>query len=102
VALGGQLFGLSVTDVPDAQLYMTEDFVLHGMKAPCADAGYVRHALITARLPNGATRMMMPGPVPTRSTDPSGWVMQGMRAARNGRMIMEGIGADRIGWRLSA
>jgi alkylation response protein AidB-like acyl-CoA dehydrogenase len=92
LALAGQLFGLWVTDAPDARVCLTEDFVLHGIKAPCSGAGYVRHALITARLPNGETRMMMIGPVASRNADPSGWVMQGMRAARNGRMIMEGIG----------
>ncbi len=91
LALDGQLFGLWVTDAPDAQVYLTEDLVLHGTKAPCSGAGHVRHALITARLPDGATRMVIIGPVPARNADPSGWVMQGMRAARNGRIIMEGI-----------
>ena len=92
LALAGQLFGLWVTDAPDAQVRLTEEFVLHGMKAPCSGAGDVRHALITARLPSGETRMVMIGPVPLQNADPSGWVMQGMRAARNGSLIMEGIG----------
>ena len=92
LALDGQLFGLWVTDAPDAQVRLTEDLVLHGMKAPCSGAGDVRHALITARLPSGETRMVMIGPVPLQNADPSGWVMQGMRAARNGSLIMEGIG----------
>jgi hypothetical protein len=35
--------------------------------------------------------MMMIGPFPTRNADPAGWMMQGMRATRNGRIIMEGI-----------
>jgi alkylation response protein AidB-like acyl-CoA dehydrogenase len=91
LALAGQLIGLWVTDVPDAQVYLTEDFVLHGMKAPCSGTGYIRHALITARAPGGASRMVIIGPVPARNTDPSGWAMQGMRAARNGRIIMEGL-----------
>ncbi|MGC1411864.1 MAG: acyl-CoA dehydrogenase family protein [Acetobacteraceae bacterium] len=91
LALAGQPFGLWVTDAPDAQVCLTEDLVLHGTKAPCSGAGHVRHALITARLPGGATRMVIIGPVPARNADPSGWVMQGMRAARNGRIIMEGL-----------
>ena len=92
LVLDGKLFGLWVTDALDAQVYLTEDFVLHGMKAPCSGAGYVRHALITSRLPDDARRMVIIGPVPSRNADPSGWVMQGMRAARNGRISFEGIG----------
>ena len=91
LALDGQLFGLWVTDVPDAPVHLKEDLVLRGSKAPCSGAGHVRHALITARLPDRATRMAIIGPIPARSTDPSGWLMQGMRAARNGRAILEGI-----------
>ena len=45
LVLDGKLFGLWVTDALDAQVYLTEDFVLHGMKAPCSGAGHVRHAL---------------------------------------------------------
>ena len=54
LVLAGKLFGLWVTDAPDAQVRLTEEFVLHGMKAPCSGAGDVRHALITSRLPSGA------------------------------------------------
>jgi alkylation response protein AidB-like acyl-CoA dehydrogenase len=92
LVLAGRLFGLWVTDVPDAPVHLTGDLILHGAKAPCSGAGHVTHALITARLPGGATRMVMIGPVPAQNADPSGWMMQGMRAARSGRMIMEGIG----------
>ena len=41
--------------------------VLHGAKAPCSGAGHVAHALITAQMSDGGTRMVMIGPRKRRS-----------------------------------
>jgi hypothetical protein len=57
-ALGGALFGLWVTDAPDAPIVLREDSVLHGAKSPCSGAGHIRQALVTARLASGATHML--------------------------------------------
>ena len=91
LALSGQMFGLWVTDAPDAPAHLVDTGVLHGAKAPCSGAGYLTHALITARMSDGGTRMAMVGPVPAANADRSGWGVQGMRAACNGRVVLEGI-----------
>jgi len=93
-ALEGALFGLWVTDAPDAPVVLGENFVLQGAKSPCSGAGQIRHALVTARLASGATHMLaieLRGP-------PAGemaWPMQGMRAACNGRVSLDGLAIGR-------
>ena len=91
----GALFGLWVTDAPDAPVVLREDSVLHGAKSPCSGAGHIRHALVTARLASGATHMLAVELPPGRPTDNATWPMQGMRAACNGRVSLDGIAASR-------
>jgi hypothetical protein len=92
LVLDGKLFGLWVTadtrcaGVPDRRLRAAR------YEGALLRRSNVRHALITSRLPDDAGRMVLIGPVPSRNADPSGWVMQGMRAARNGRISFDGIG----------
>jgi alkylation response protein AidB-like acyl-CoA dehydrogenase len=94
-ALEGALFGLWVTDAPDAPVMLEEDFVLRGAKSPCSGAGHIRHALVTARLASGATHMLVVELLREQPVGQVGWPMQGMRAACNGRVSLDGIAAGR-------
>jgi alkylation response protein AidB-like acyl-CoA dehydrogenase len=98
-ALEGALFGLWVTDAPDAPVVLREDFVLHGAKSPCSGAGHIRHALVTARLTSGATYMLaVEVPRGQPADQAAAWPTQGMRAACNGRVRLDGIvaGSDAL------
>jgi alkylation response protein AidB-like acyl-CoA dehydrogenase len=94
LAFSGQLLGLWVTDAPDGPAHLRDVGMLHGAKAPCSGAGHLAHALITARMSDGATCMVMIGPIPAANADRSGWSVQGMRAACNGRVALEGVAAS--------
>ena len=88
--MAGHLFALWVTDDRAAPLRLY-GATLRGAKAPCSAAGHAQHALVTAMLPSGEERMMLvdaPGPA---CVDFSGWRTQGMRAACNGRVLLEGV-----------
>ena len=91
----GGLFGFWVTDAPDAPVVLREDSMLHGAKSPCSGAGHIRHALVTARLATGATHMLTVELPPERPADEAAWLMQGMRAACNGRVSLDGISTGR-------
>jgi alkylation response protein AidB-like acyl-CoA dehydrogenase len=90
-ALEGHLFGLWVTDPPDAPLRLTEDFSLHGAKAPCSGAGYATRALVTALLHSAESRMLVIPLAPGERADLSNWDAHGMRATSSGRMELDGI-----------
>jgi alkylation response protein AidB-like acyl-CoA dehydrogenase len=94
----GNLFGLWVTDAPDAPLVVTEDGLLHGAKAPCSGAGHATRALLTARLPSGETRMLVVALLAGERADAGGWQAHGMRATANGHMALDGlhIGPDAL------
>lgn len=94
-AVSGHLFALWVTDPPDAPLHLLPDGVLAGAKAPCSGAGLATRALVTAQTPSQGTHMLIvSAPGPDR-VDRSGWDTQGMRAACNGRVLLDGIRASR-------
>jgi alkylation response protein AidB-like acyl-CoA dehydrogenase len=90
-ALAGHLFGLWVTDAPDAPLRVEEDGLLAGSKAPCSGAGYATRALVTARLPSGGSYMLMIQSPGRDRTDRTGWDTQSMRSACNGLVRLDGI-----------
>ena len=92
-ASAGHLFGLWVTDLPDAPLRLTADCFLHGAKFPCSGAGHATRALVTALLPSGESRMLVIGLAPGEGADPFGWDAHGMRATGSGRMNLDGIRA---------
>jgi len=94
-ALDGALFGLWVTDAPDAPVVLSGDFVLRGAKSPCSGAAHIRHALVTTRLTSGAVHMLVIDIPEGRPADDSAWPMQGMRAAGNGRVSVDGIAPGR-------
>ena len=94
-ALEGALFGLWVTDAPDAPVVLGKDAVLHGAKSPCSGAGQIRHALVTAQLGPEATHMLVVELPPDQPADAAAWPMQGMRAACNGRVSLDGIAVAR-------
>jgi alkylation response protein AidB-like acyl-CoA dehydrogenase len=93
-ALEGHLFGLWVTDTPDAPLRLTEDFSLHGAKAPCSGAGHATRALVTALLHSAESRMVIIPLTPGERADLSNWDTHGMRATASGRMELDGIRVD--------
>jgi hypothetical protein len=80
-----------VTDAPDAPVVLSGDCVLQGTKSPCSGAGQIRHALVTARLASGATHMLAIELPSGQPVDEAAWPMQGMRAACNGRVSLDGI-----------
>ncbi len=90
-ALEGHLFGLWVTDAPDAPLRLQDDGVLTGSKAPCSGAGYLTRALVTARAPSGGSYMLMIQTPGHQSADRTGWNTQGIRSACNGLVKLDGI-----------
>jgi len=96
-ALDGHLFGLWVTDAPDAPVTLRPDGTLAGSKAPCSGAGYASRALVTAALPSHGTqpshgtRMLVIAAPGIERVDRSGWDTQGMRAACNGRLCLDGV-----------
>lgn len=90
-AMEGRLFGLWVTDPPDAPLTL-DNGVLAGAKAPCSGAGHANRALVTARLPSGETTMLLVAlPAGEDRADLAGWDVHGMRAACSGRMTLDGL-----------
>jgi len=95
-ALKGALFGLWVTDAPDAPVVLREDSVLYGAKSPCSGAGHISYALVTARFASGAKHMLTVEVPPGQPVDQAAWPMQGMRAACNGRVSLDGIAAGRV------
>jgi alkylation response protein AidB-like acyl-CoA dehydrogenase len=90
-ARDGHLFGLWVTDAPEAPLRLGENDVLTGSKAPCSGAGYATRALVTAELPSGGTNMLIITTPGGECTDRTHWDTQGMRSACNGMVILDGI-----------
>ena len=94
LAVAGEIFGLWVTDSFDSPVHVVNSGSLSGAKAPCSGAGHIAYAMITARMCGGGTRMMMIGPIPSANADRRGWAMQGMRAACNGRLVLDGVAAS--------
>jgi alkylation response protein AidB-like acyl-CoA dehydrogenase len=90
-ALDGHLFGLWVTDAPNAPLRVQEDGVLAGSKAPCSGAGFATRAVVTARLPSGGSYMLIIRTPGRERSDHTGWDTQGMRSACNGLVRLDGI-----------
>jgi hypothetical protein len=90
-ALDGHLFGLWVTDPPDAPLSLRKDGLLAGAKAPCSGAGYATRALVTARLVSGDSHMLVIRTPGQDCVDRLGWDTQGMRPACNGRVRLDQV-----------
>lgn len=90
-ALEGHLFGLWVTDVPEAPVHLSADHALTGTKRPCSRAGHATRALITATLPSGGTRMLVIAVEPGKRADLSAWDAHGMRATASGGMNLDGL-----------
>jgi alkylation response protein AidB-like acyl-CoA dehydrogenase len=93
-ARAGHLFGLWVTDPPEAPLCLDADCKLRGAKAPCSGAGHATRAVVTARMNSGEERMILVALQPAERADLSGWDSHGMRAAGSGRMTLDGIRVD--------
>jgi alkylation response protein AidB-like acyl-CoA dehydrogenase len=92
-ALAGHLFGLWVTDAPDAPLRIGTDGMLTGAKAPCSAAGHASRALLTAATGTGETRMVVVRLHSGERADLSGWDAHGMRATGSGRVWLDGLRA---------
>ncbi len=91
IALEGHLFGLWVTDAHHAPLRCLESGLLDGCKAPCSGAGYVDHAIATATMPGGETRLLFLTLDDRDRVDFTGWDTHGMVAAKNGSMNLAGL-----------
>ena len=90
-AMDGHLFGLWVTDAPQAPLQLRDNGILCGSKAPCSGAGYATRALVTARLSSGESHMLIIRAPGRECADRTGWGTQGMRSACNGLVELDGI-----------
>ncbi len=97
-ALDGRVFGLWVTDAPDAPLRLTEDRRLRGAKAPCSGAGRMVRALVTVGLPSGQPQMAVVRLTQHERVDAACWDAHGMRAALGGRVEWDGtpIGTEAL------
>ena len=84
----GRLFGLWVTDAPDAPLRW-RDGTLCGAKMPCSGAGHAARALVTMGTDDG-TRLAIVDAERARVTPLPG-LLHGMRAAANGRVGFDGV-----------
>ncbi len=92
-ALAGQLFGLWVTDAPDAPLRVAHDGTLLGAKFPCSAAGRATRAVVTAETPAGQAVMLAIAIPPGTRADLSDWDPHGMRGSLSGRMDLTGLQA---------
>ena len=90
-AMDGHLFGLWVTDAPQAPLQLRDNGILCGSKGPCSGAGYATRALVTARLSSGESHMLIIRAPGRECADRTGWGTQGMRSACNGLVELDGI-----------
>ncbi len=87
--LDGHLFGLWVTDPPDALLTLT-DGQLSGSKGPCSGAGHVTRALVTVRMADSdhLALIKLQG---NEAVQPMLSILHGMRSCANGTVKFDGI-----------
>ncbi len=93
-ALAGHLFGVWNTEAADGVRLREVSpgrWRLDGRKIYASGAGHVARPLITARLPDGALQMVVPGLAAGERADLSGWVAHGMRASATGSVDFTGI-----------
>jgi alkylation response protein AidB-like acyl-CoA dehydrogenase len=96
-AAAGHLFGLWVTDPPGAEPLAAERDILRGRKGPCSGAGHCTRALVTAATLDGVRMAAIT--LSGRETVLPLAGLQGMRAAANGTVVLDGIRVDHwIGW----
>lgn len=85
----GAFYGVWATEpAPGVSLVRdSEGWLLSGAKAFATGAGGLRHAVVTARMDDGAAQLVVvPADLPGR-TDLSGWRVRGMRATVRAAMI---------------
>jgi alkylation response protein AidB-like acyl-CoA dehydrogenase len=87
-AHAGHLFGLWVTDPPNAKLAIAPDGTLQGGKSPCSGAGHATRALVTT-----SDTMRVIALTPGTRADLSQWDTHGMRASASGAMDLTGLPA---------
>ncbi|MBB2202043.1 acyl-CoA dehydrogenase family protein [Gluconacetobacter tumulisoli] len=89
----GALFGIWVTEGVEPVRFHDDGaaIVLHGEKLFASGALHVTRPLITARAPNGDTRMMLVRRDDPRSASPSIGGISGMRGAGTGRCDFTGM-----------
>lgn len=84
----GQVFGLWVTDAPDAPL-RAEAGRLRGAKSPCSGAGHATRALVTVQVA-GEDRLAIVDPAGA-TVRPMRGLLHGMRGAVNGSVAFDGL-----------
>ena len=94
-ALSGRLFAVWNTEAPGEQpLWLEDGRLLIGRKVLCSGAGWVKRALVTARIaasPEAPRRLVLVNLAPGERADLSGWTAQGMRASATGAVDFTGI-----------
>ena len=89
----GALLGVWGADVPGRPVALVQDGVtitLSGAKRFASGLGLVEQAVLTAQQGGDTQLLLAPVDVQERS-DPSSWVMAGMRATRSGTYIFDGL-----------
>ncbi|MFD0937644.1 acyl-CoA dehydrogenase, partial [Methylobacterium trifolii] len=86
----GHLFGVWNTEPSPGGLTLA-DAVLTGAKSFASGAGHVTRPLVTARLPDGRSQMLVVPLEPGTRADLSTWRVHGMRATATGTLDFTGI-----------
>jgi alkylation response protein AidB-like acyl-CoA dehydrogenase len=89
-ARAGHLFGVWNTQSPEDGLRL-EDGVLLGRKTFASGAGWVTRPLVTARIPDGRTQMLVVDLPQGERADLGTWQAQGMRASASGVVDFSGL-----------
>jgi alkylation response protein AidB-like acyl-CoA dehydrogenase len=91
-ARAGHLFGVWNTQSPEDGLALA-DGLLSGGKTFASGAGWVTRPLVTARIADGRTQMLVVDLVPGERADLTAWRAQGMRASASGAVDFSGLRA---------
>lgn len=88
-ATEGHLFAVWNTEPPEGLRVVGTN--LKGSKVFCSAAGHATRALVTARMENGESRMLLLSLERGKRTEPVEFRPQGMRAATTGRVVFDGF-----------
>lgn len=90
-ALDGHLFGVWNTEPRENGLTLDAVGRLHGAKSFASGAGFVTRPLVTARMPDGRSLMLVMRLKAGERADVSEWRVHGMRATATGTVDFSGL-----------
>jgi alkylation response protein AidB-like acyl-CoA dehydrogenase len=90
-ALDGHLFGVWNTEPKDNGLTLDQAGRLRGAKSFASGAGFVTRPLVTARMPDGRSLMLILRLKAGERADLSEWRVHGMRATATGTVDLSGM-----------